>query len=496
MCERLLLRGKFASSGRPVPRASSYLEIIINVSNNELGRVILRIEFGFPLGRKDGGDPKMTRNRYNIRLFLILVLAFLFLNGCVPLSGTFKPTDSIIELTFTPTFVGKEETLLAYPVVTPDLASPYPVPSTPGRYLSPTPSITPTIRYSPTITPTFTATATLPPYTGKPFTIVYPRDGNLWLSEIGGRDEHQLTHEPEGWSVFRFDINRRGDRIAYITWKFDHELADAMIKQLDLRTGEISPLVGMGDGLIEYRLRWLDDTHLAYTYQEFSNYHIATPAAPTPAGGYHPYNYFVFDLTSGKSTYIPQAVDISQSPDGRYLLTCSSYYFYEPSCKFSLSDLVVNQTLPVAEDSFYGWFEGWSADSKWMLFANAPYGNTQTDHKYLIVDPASRLGKWVDLPGHFCNSISWASHSDVIACSICESETGCQIRFWGPDGIQTKPPIPLPQPFYIVSWTPDDTRIVLFPEDHTIWIINIDGTGLRQIFGNTPDLVVLPQSGD
>ena len=166
-------------------------------------------------------------------------------------------------------------------------------------------TLSPSITIAPTITPSFFPTASLEPYTGKTFSIVIFGYSDLILVEIGGKNERQLTHEPEGWSIFRIAINRQGDKIAYVTLKGYPDIVDGMIKLLDLRTGEVRPLVGMGDGMIEYQLKWLDDTHLAYSYEEFASYHIPTPIAPTPNGGYHPYEYSVYDLTTGQTSYVP-----------------------------------------------------------------------------------------------------------------------------------------------------------------------------------------------
>lgn len=433
---------------------------------------------------------------------LLFLIAFIFLSGCLPSSNTFNPTSSLPIVTFTPTSGPTVQRAQAYRAVPTEIIPypypgiPYPIPSvivTPPVFDSPTVTISAS---TPTITPTLTSTSTLPAYTGKPFSIVFIRDGNLWLTEIGGKGEQQLTHESEDWWVYRFDINRKGDRIAYVALKGQFpDVVNGMIKQFDFRTGQVSPLVGMEDQLLEDRVKWLDDTHLAYTYTEYPAKDIDTPADPIPAEEYHPYNYIVVVLNIGAKRFITDAVDISQSPDGRYLVTCLSGYVYEPSCEFHLFDQRTNQTYIVAEDSSYGWFKGWSSDSKWMLFANATYGHMETDRKYLIVDPVSRSGNWVLLPGASWGSTSWAFHSSVVACNICESGNDCQIRFWGPGGNQTRQSISLRQQFWDISWTPDDKRLVLASPDHALWIINIDGTGLSRILNNVKDWAVLAKNG-
>ena len=61
---------------------------------------------------------------------------------------------------------------------------------------------------------------------------------------------------------------------------------------------------------------------------------------------------------------------------------------------------------------------------------------------------------------------------------------------------QAKPPIRLPELFQILSWTPDDLRLVIYPEDHTLWVINVDGSGLQQVVYNRGNWEVLPNRGN
>jgi len=423
-------------------------------------------------------------------------IALLLLTAC-----TVAPTDSLSSTS------GTSGATRSNPAnVATSTADAYPIPQTttsdvtvyppPSSGIEPTlrptdTSITkPTLTHAPTPTVTIAPTVTISAYTGSPFSIVF-NDGNLWLKEIGSELERQLTHEPEGWFINQFAINHTGDQIAYLALKRDVDIVDGMIKLVDLQTGEVRPLLGMGDGLIENRLKWLDQTHLAFSYEGFGAYPMETPLPPPAPEVYHPFFYSVFDLTTGETKPMPQAVDISQSPDGRYLLTCTSSYHYEPDCEFRLHDLTTNQIELVAEDTNFGWFRGWSSDSQWMLFENALYGEV-TNQKYMIVNAHSLNSTWALGTGQACDSTAWAFQSAVFACTVCEGEKGCQVRFYGPDGFQARPPISLPGQYYLVSWTPDDTRLLLYSEAHTLWVINADGTGLQQVFRNVVDWAVLP----
>ena len=456
-----------------------------------------------------------------------LCVAFLLLNGCIQFTGTSIPAKPPVDSPSAPDILKTPQATLATPMVTLSLSYPYPAPypnpTSSGPYPPPEPKITPTFGITPTFspsptatvtatsTPTFTATATFLPYTGKPFTLIFIRDGNLWLAEIGGRGERQLTHEPQGWYVSNFDVNPRGDRIAYVSWKGSLRVVDGMIKQVNLGTGKVSPVLGEGDVLIEGGVKWLGDSHLAYDYVHWyatGNSGTGVVTTPDVEFGMYPYFYFIIDLTTGETNHnIRKVVDISQSPDGRYWVTCIAGYPYEPNCEFVLYDLSANQSWPVAQETGWGWFLGWSPDSQWMIFSNrTSFYASETDHKFFIVNSITRLGKWVILPEQSGGSIRWSSKSDVIAYSGCEvgrefkgeiyKEEGCQIQFWNPDGTQIKKSIPLPERFGIISWTPDDTRLVLQKNAETLWIINVDGSGLRSILGGVMGGIVLSDNGD
>jgi hypothetical protein len=95
-------------------------------------------------------------------------------------SATSTPVLSpTTKLTLSPSPTQTVEVRFRSPLATP----------TPGSALiSPLPTPTPgPPTDTPTSTPTPSPTPTYPPYTDAPFKMVFLRDGNLWLSEIGGQ---------------------------------------------------------------------------------------------------------------------------------------------------------------------------------------------------------------------------------------------------------------------------------------------------------------------
>jgi hypothetical protein len=99
--------------------------------------------------------------------------------------------------------------------------SPLPTPQ-PIETDTPTPTSLPTVMPQLTATPLpFPEPQPYPtpewaPYEDEPFTIVFGRDGEIWLSEIGGRGEWALTRERPEWGAGEFAISPDGQAIAFV----------------------------------------------------------------------------------------------------------------------------------------------------------------------------------------------------------------------------------------------------------------------------------------
>jgi hypothetical protein len=139
---------------------------------------------------------------------------------------------------------------------------------TPGPSPTPWPTATPLPTYTPRPTPTLAPTSA-EPYTDQPFYFVFVRGGQLWLTEIGGAGERQLTHEE--WTIDRdygYAMAPDCRHVAYVPWA-DSQMPDALIKQVNITDGFISVLAGADDANLEIGPSWLDDTHLAYSVSEY-----------------------------------------------------------------------------------------------------------------------------------------------------------------------------------------------------------------------------------
>lgn len=372
-------------------------------------------------------------------------------------------------------------TVLPYPPFSPP---PSPMPVSP-----PPPSSTPTPSPVPSPTPIY------PAYAGAPFTIIFLRAGNLWLAEVGGGSERQLTAESTDWPVTDFAISPEGDRVAYVIYRGPPSL-DAVVKQVQISSGRVSVLAGENDQCSEYGVKWLDATHIAFRFQEYAvQEHSDSSCFPEDVQREH----VVLDLTTGERTSVPESLHLSQSPNGRYWLTCSCNYTYECSCQYVLHDLVTGQDTPVAENLDWANFLGWSPDAQSMLFTTG--SGLAMDHPVLqlaIIDVATRETRVITPDDRVVTSAAWSPTGRVLAFTQCQSDDDssfpsmtCILWLADQQGANLQPiPVGIP-PTYVsaamcLTWTPDGSRLVFAlpgpaPNTHAIWTVRLDGTDLRPI---------------
>jgi len=365
---------------------------------------------------------------------------------------------------------------------------------------SPTPSPTRTETPRPTSTlipqPTWTPTAlpsptpTYPPYSDEPFRVVFVRNGDLWLSEVGGSGELRLTTEVADWPAQGYAISPTCDKIAYIVYRSPPD-PDAFIKQVDLLTGAVSVLTGENDPYIECGIGWLDDTHLTFSLSEFtaSGYTKETPAWEW----FEPFHHLVFDRVTGERTPIPESLHFSQSPNGRYWLTGSCYYVYECPLEYVLHDRVTGEQWRVAESIGWGRFLGWSSDSRRMLFSAYERGETTIPVQLVLIDVATREERRVTPSDKDMRVASWSPDGQAIALVLCDFD-GCALWTMSGEGRNLQRlPIEITDAAWSIDWTPNGSRLIFTREDDAsvVWSVRTDGTDLRPIVFNAAMLSVL-----
>ncbi len=336
-------------------------------------------------------------------------------------------------------------------------------------------------------------TATYLPYNDVPFTIIFLRNGNLWSSEIGGGGERQITHEPAGWPIRWYDVSPKCDRIAYISSQ-DQPGIDALVKQVVISNGSVSVLTGENDPYSEYNVEWLDSTHITFQLQEYQVPRYSTDNAWQSV---KPFHHIVFDLTTGKRTFIPESLLLSQSPNGRYWLTCSRGYVYEGACTYKLHDLTAGKQWAVAKSIGWGNFIEWSPDNRQMLFDSYKDPTDATAQLVVITvtvdkeQPLTPNDKTV-------MSASWSPDGRTIAFAQCDvdhlaARKNCALWLVNNDGSNARMiPVNVAGEAMNLAWTPDGSRLVFTIYDTpVIWSVGINGTDLRPVVSNAGQYQIL-----
>jgi hypothetical protein len=300
--------------------------------------------------------------------------------------------------------------------------------------------------------------------------------------------------------VTEYAISPTCDRIAYIPYK-GPPTPNALIKQVLLSDGSISVLTGESDALIEYGIGWLDNDHITFVLSEFTV--PGFEKDPSVWQGLEPFHHIILDLGTGKRTFIPESLRFSQSPNGRYWLTCSMYYVYEGACNYKLRDLITGEQRPVAEGIGWGGLLGWSADGRQMLFS-AFDGPPDTTTQLVIVDTVTHTEQSITPGDKTVMSGSWSPDDQTIAFAQCDVDDSssyrrnCALWLIDHDGKNART-IPVDIPFdtsgnpISLTWTPDGSRLVFSAsyDPPVIWSVKTDSTDLRPIASNASPPQVL-----
>jgi len=337
---------------------------------------------------------------------------------------------------------------------------------------------------------------TYPPYVDEPFSVIFYRGYNLWLSETGGSREWQLTNEGAEWPIRDFAVSPEGDKVAYTIYKGPPS-GDALIKQVYIPTGSVSVLAGENDQCSEYDVKWLDATHIAFRISEFPvqehEDQSCWPESDPNRYGLEVFDHILIDLATGERTFVPESLGFSQSPNGRYWLTGSCYYVYECPLEYVLHDLETGEEWRVAESIGWGHFIGWSPDSRLMLFSAYERGETSTPVRLVAVDTATQQERLIISDDRDVRTASWSPSGQEIAFTECKAED-CSLWLVGKDGNSLRQiPTEVPHIGWSLDWSPDGSRLVFTEEGDTssVWSVRLDGTDLRPIIAraNQPYVV-------
>jgi len=355
-------------------------------------------------------------NRKTIRRLGTLCIISLIVGLTTLVSCGGKTSQSVLEESSSVSPEPVAQAVIATPLYS-SLISPLPTFTlSPAKAPSPTATNTSAPNPSPTPSPTSTPTPTYPPYTDTPFRMVFLREGNLWLSEIGGRGEHQLTTEDPEWSISHYAVSPDCNRIAYIPYRRD--TLDAAIKQVSVSDGTVSVLTGLDDQFSENRVRWLNDDQILFYIQDRIVKDHSRLAPYTNEIMFYP---IIFDLSADEHTVV-EGYAFWQSPDNRYQVTCfacAQGYAYECGCAYRLHNVETGEKWHVAEDVNWGKFLGWSSNSEWLLFSTNP-SRSSSATELIIVNAATRTTRTITPNDKTALLPNWSPDKDTIAFTLCD----------------------------------------------------------------------------
>jgi WD40 repeat protein len=202
-----------------------------------------------------------------------------------------------------------------------------------------------------------------------------------------------------------------------------------------------------------------------------------------PAGEwFEPFHHLVLDLVTEERTFVPESLDFSQSPDGRYWLTGSRYYVYEGPLEYVLHDLVTEEQWQVAESIGWGRFWGWSPDSQWMLFSAYERGEAIAPVQLVLINVVTLEERQITPSDKDVRAASWSPNGQSIALILCDLEI-CGLWTMSNDGSSLQGvSAEITDGAWYIDWTPDGSRLVFTREGASVlWSVRVDGTDLRPI---------------
>ena len=371
-----------------------------------------------------------------------------------------------------------------------EFATSTPHPPAPSPSLTTTPPVIPAIISSPEPS----LTATLPPYRGKPFSIVFTRNGNLWIANIGEKvTERQLTFEPQEMRIIDFDVSPDETRIAYIPYQL--EPLNSLIKLIDISTGDTSVILGENDPFSEIRVVWLDNTTIAYKNQAHGVPTFTTERVEIIT------RYIVYNLSTKNQLGITDFLSMLPSPNRRFWLGCTAGV--EGCGRYTLQDLVNSKQYKLEGKIELGGLIGWSPDSRSMLF------NTVTSpdvciSQLIMVDAETLEQKAITAEDENVWNASFSptgnllfyEQKEITDLGICKSGE-IDYRVLNLDNQQTYDiPVDFQKDVWEFAWTPDSKQLLFFHASYSgheneLWSMDLNGSDLQPILANVEEFEVL-----
>lgn len=360
-------------------------------------------------------------------------------------------------------------------------STPHPPPPSPSLTITPLTISTITSSHEPSLTSTF------PPYTGKPFSIVFTRNKNLWIANIGEKvTEKQLTFEPHEMRIIDFDVSPDGTRIIYIPYQLDP--LNSLIKLVDISTGDTSVILGENDPFSEVKVVWIDNTTIAYKNQR------------TYTKDNEIITFIVYDLSMNKQLGITDFITMHPSPNLRFWLGCSRWGAEGECGEYTLQNIVDSEQYKLEGEMELGGFIGWSPDSRSMLFNTVTWPPVCTS-QLIMVDAETLEQRSITTEDENVWEASFSPTGNFLfyeqlEMGLCQSGE-VDYRVLNLDNQQTyEIPVDFQKDVWGFDWTPDGKHLLFFHDSHSsyeneLWSMSLTGSDLQPILANVEEFKVL-----
>jgi hypothetical protein len=302
---------------------------------------------------------------------------------------------------------------------------------------TPIPSATPTA--VPSSTPTSIAILTYPPYVGIPFEMVFLRGGDLWLSEVGGQGEQQLTI---GNAISSYAISPDCDQIAYTTES--SKVQQSTVNSVSLANKTMHLLTGFDEQhqYTEYSISWLNQSQVLFTVWETLN-------------------LVIFDLNTQEEATVTDHY-LWHSPDNNYQVSC-----------FKLRDLTTQEEWHIVENIEWGTFLGWSENNEYLLFSTNPY-RSDIASELIAVAISSRNANAITPNDKSALLTKWSPDRKSVAVTLCDKRENedrdqpphnCDLWLIDVNGNNARPILDghEDQNIIVGNWSPDG-RLISFAQ--------------------------------
>ena len=206
-----------------------------------------------------------------------------------------------------------------------------------------------------------------------------------------------------------------------------------------------------------------------------------------PSGTFEIYLSDPAGNTERRMTHLGIAAWPAWSPDGRRLVFGAARTDKDKFC-LHLLDTTSGNVTAITDGHTEDWVPSWSPDGKWIVFGRAPEAARVDFNLWRIQPDGTGVQQLTDTLGNEARPI-WSPDGKLIAF-VADEKIAVMDTAGANRHVLSKIPTRQIDP----AWSPDGSQIVFVGGDDgmgDIYVINRDGTGLRQLT-STPELERTP----